>query len=255
MATSPASADPAAIQVSDDGSATWSYDYRDGAVATGWDAPMARGGSRAGRGRRRRGDDDGGHVSGIGLASGGAVVTSTMSPAGQARRAGAPQVPAAPGRDGFTAGLDLIRAQVRGRDGGSREEARRRSSGRAVELAAGRFSVPGAADVPGVRMVIGVDGDPRAWVKVANALLDRIVSGAVRAGSRVPPVTSLDLESPVAPGVTARAFRMLADEGVLCWMPGRGYYVRTRFTVAVSDRPRQDGGLRAVLPGGGPRHA
>jgi len=104
-------------------------------------------------------------------------------------------------------------------------------------------------------MVIGADGDPRAWVKVANALLDRIASGAVRAGSRVPPVTGLGLESPAAPGAAARAFRALAEEGVLRWVPGRGYYVRTRFTVAVSGRPRRDGGLTAVLSGGGPRHA
>ena len=117
------------------------------------------------------------------------------------------------------------------------------------------FSAPGAADVPGFRLVIGADGDPRAWVRVANALLDRIASGAVRAGSRVPPVTSLGLESPAAPGAAVRAFRVLAEEGVLCWVPGRGYYVRTRFTVAVSGGLRRDGGLTAVLPGGGPRHA
>lgn len=95
-----------------------------------------------------------------------------------------------------------------------------------------------------------MDADPRAWVRVANALLDRIVSGAVRAGSRVPPVAGLGLESPVALGPAARAFRTLADEGVLCWVPGRGYHVRARFTVAVSGRAGQDGRLTAVLPGG-----
>jgi DNA-binding transcriptional regulator YhcF (GntR family) len=105
----------------------------------------------------------------------------------------------------------------------------------------------------GLRLVIGVDGDQRAWVPVANALLDRIVSGAVRAGSRVPPITSLGLECPLAPGTTGRAFRALAGEGVLRWVPGLGYHVRTRFTVAVSDRPRQDGRLTAVLPCGGQR--
>ena len=47
---------------------------------------------------------------------------------------------------------------------------------------------PRAPGVPGLRLVIGVDGDPREWVQVANALLDCIASGAVRAGSRVPPV-------------------------------------------------------------------
>jgi len=102
-------------------------------------------------------------------------------------------------------------------------------------------------------LVIGMDGDQRAWVPVANALLDCIASGAVRAGSRVPPVTSLGLERPLAPGTTGRAFRALADEGVLYWVPGLGYHVRTRFTVAVSDRPHQDGRLIAVLPGGSQR--
>ncbi len=112
---------------------------------------------------------------------------------------------------------------------------------------------PGAPGVPGFRLVIGVDGDPRDWVQVANALLERIASGAVRAGSRVPPVTSLGLETAVAPGAAGRAFRVLASEGVLYLVPGLGYHVRTSITVAVSSRPRQDGGLTAVLPGGGRR--
>src|ERR1017187_8394273 len=107
-----------------------------------------------------------------------------------------------------------------------------------------------AAGMPGLRLVIGVDGDPRAWVRVANALLERVASGAVRAGSRVPPVTSLGLETAVPPGAAGRAFRVLASEGVLYWVPRLGYHVRTSITVAVSSRPRQDGGLTAVLPGG-----
>jgi DNA-binding transcriptional regulator YhcF (GntR family) len=97
--------------------------------------------------------------------------------------------------------------------------------------------------------VIGADGDPRVWVQVANALLDRITSGAVRAGSRVPPVTGLGLVNPVAAGTAARAFRALDGEGVLVWVPGRGYYVRTRFTVPVSGRAREDGRLTAVPAG------
>src|ERR1035441_3211091 len=70
------------------------------------------------------------------------------------------------------------------------------------------------------------------------------------AGSRVPPVTSLGLETAVPPGAAGRAFRVLASEGVLYWVPRLGYHVRTSITVAVSSRPRQDGGLTAVLPGG-----
>lgn len=108
----------------------------------------------------------------------------------------------------------------------------------------------GAQGMPDLRLVIGVDGDRRAWVQVANALLDCIASGAVRAGSRVPPVTSLGLKATAGPGAAGRAFRALTGEGVLCWVPGLGYHVRTRFTVAVSTRPCQDGGLTAVLPGG-----
>jgi DNA-binding transcriptional regulator YhcF (GntR family) len=109
--------------------------------------------------------------------------------------------------------------------------------------------------MPGLRLVIGVDGDQRAWVQAANALLERIASGAVRAGSRVPPVTSLGLECPLPPGAAGRAFRVLASDGVLHWVPGLGYHVRTSITVAVSSRARQDGGLTAVLPGGGRRQA
>src|ERR1039458_8887356 len=85
---------------------------------------------------------------------------------------------------------------------------------------------PGAPGMPGFRLVIGVDGDPREWVQVANALLERIASGAVRAGSRVPPVTSLGLETAVPPGAAGRAFRVLASEGVLYWVPRLGYPIR-----------------------------
>jgi hypothetical protein len=117
-------------------------------------------------------------------------------------------------------------------------------------MTGGQARSPGAPEMPDLRLVIGVDGDPREWVQVANALLDCIASGAVRAGSRVPPVTSLGLKAAVAPGAAGRVFRVLASEGVLCWVPRLGYHVQTSITVAVSSRPRQDGGLTAVLPGG-----
>ena len=57
--------------------------------------------------------------------------------------------------------------------------------------------------------------------------------------------------APVSPG----AALAIAARGVVRWVPGRGYYVRTSFAVPVSGRPRQDGGLMAVLPGGGRRQA
>jgi hypothetical protein len=120
-------------------------------------------------------------------------------------------------------------------------------------MTGGQARSPGGPEMPGLRLVIGVDGDTREWVQVANALLDCIASGAVRAGSRVPPVTSLGLKAAVGPGAAGRAFHVLASEGVLCWVPRLGYHVRTSITVAVSTRPRPDGGLTAVLPGAGQR--
>jgi DNA-binding transcriptional regulator YhcF (GntR family) len=104
--------------------------------------------------------------------------------------------------------------------------------------------------MPGLRLVIGLDGDPRAWVQVANDLLELIAIGAVRAGSRVPPVTSLGLETTVPLSAAIRAYRELASEGVLHWVPRLGYHVRTSITVPVSTRPRRDGGLTALLPAG-----
>jgi DNA-binding transcriptional regulator YhcF (GntR family) len=173
----------------------------------------------------------------------------------------APAVSVAAERTGFKAELDGLGF---GFDEIAAEAARPRylvhpgqagplAGGQTSERAAARPGAPGAAGVPGFRLVIGVDSDPREWVRIANALLERIASGAVRAGSRVPPVTSLGLEFPLAPGTTGRAFRELASEGVLHWVPGLGYHVRASITVAVSDRARQDGRLRAVLPAVGQR--
>jgi DNA-binding transcriptional regulator YhcF (GntR family) len=154
---------------------------------------------------------------------------------------------------GLESGHDQITAEAGRRHRVRPVEASRLAGGQTVEHAAARPALPGAAGVPGFRLVIGVDGDQRAWVPVANALLECIASGAVRAGSRVPPTTSLGLECPLVSGTAARAFRALAAEGVLHWVPGLGYHVRPRFTVAASDRLRQDGRLTAVLPGGGQR--
>src|ERR1019366_8740758 len=86
------------------------------------------------------------------------------------------------------------------------------------------------AGVPGFRLVIGVDGDQRAWVPVGNAVLDRIAGGGVGAGSRVPPVTSLGMECLLASGTAARAFHALARGGVLDWVPRGGYSVPSTLT-------------------------
>ena len=182
----------------------------------------------------------------------------------QANGGTVPGVPAAAGRKEPKAEMGGRREQTHGLGSGYHQiaaEAGRRyrlRPGQAGRLACGQTSEqgvaqPGAHGAAGFELVIGVDDDRRAWVRVANTLLECIASGAVRAGSRVPPVTSLGLECPLASVAAVRAFRALAGEGVLHWVPGLGYHVRTRFTVAVSDRPRQDGRLTAVLPGVGQR--
>ncbi len=154
---------------------------------------------------------------------------------------------------GLGSGYDEIAAEVGRRYPACPDDAGRLADRQTVGHAAAQPGVSGAAGVPGLRLVIGVDGDPRAWVQVANALLDCIASGAVRAGSRVPPVTGLGVDGAVAPGAAGRAFRVLASEGVLRWVPGLGYHVRTSITVPVSAQARQDGGLTALLPDEGER--
>lgn len=150
----------------------------------------------------------------------------------------------------FPPGGDLAAFTVTGLPGAPGVEPCAGDGGGAGCVNAGHAKAsPGVSEVPELRLVIGADGDPRAGVRVANALLDQIVSGAVRAGSRVPPVTSLGLEPPNPPGAAARAFRELTGEGVLRWVPERGYYIRTQITVTVSDRTRGGSGLTAVLTG------
>jgi hypothetical protein len=154
---------------------------------------------------------------------------------------------------GLESSHDQITAEAGRRHQVRPVEASRLAGEQTVEHTAVQPPLPGMAGVPGFRLVIGVDGDPREWVRVANALLECIANGAVRAGSRIPAVTSLGLEHPAASGTAARAFRALASEGVLHWVPGLGYHVRASITVAVSDRARQDGRLTAVLPAVGQR--
>ena len=181
------------------------------------------------------------------------AATSTPAPAQSSLRIRSGYTMPDPQMRGLGSGYDQIAAEAGRRHRIRPGEASRLDGEQTVEHAAARPGVPEGAGVPGFRLVIGVDGDPRAWVRVANALLDRIAAGAVRVGSQVPPVTSLGLEHPAASGTAARAFRALASEGVLHWVPGLGYYVRTSITVAVSGPARQDGRLRAVLPDGGER--
>jgi len=73
--------------------------------------------------------------------------------------------------------------------------------------------------------VIGLPGDPRAWVRVARVVLGRIASGELGAGGPAPVRGSLAASLGVSNTTVDRAYRRLAEQGVLCRVPGMGYYV------------------------------
>jgi hypothetical protein len=169
-----------------------------------------RRGRGAGRKRRRRGVTEREGAVDVSQADGEAVPVVPVT----ARRKGSTVEPdgCRAGTPGLESGYDEMVAEPERRYRARPDEAGRPVGGQTVEHEAA-LGVYEAAGAPGLRLVIGVDGDPRQWVRVANALLDCIASGAVRVGSRVPPVTSLGLEAAVPPGTARRAFRVLASSG------------------------------------------
>jgi hypothetical protein len=93
---------------------------------------------------------------------------STAEPDG--RRAGTP---------GLESGYDEIVAEADRRYRARPDEAGRPVGGQTVEHAAAH-GVHEATGAPGLRLVIGVDGDPRQWVRVANALTWDLADAAAR---------------------------------------------------------------------------
>jgi DNA-binding GntR family transcriptional regulator len=71
--------------------------------------------------------------------------------------------------------------------------------------------------------MIGARNDPRAWVKVANTVAERIASGEIAPGGPVPSKPDLAAELGVSQDTVRRAFRELAAEGMIVGIPGRRY--------------------------------
>ena len=67
--------------------------------------------------------------------------------------------------------------------------------------------------------------DPRAYVRIAATVRQRITTGQLTPGQPVPSITSLVQEHGVARQTAAKALRMLETEGLLRRIPGLGYYV------------------------------
>jgi DNA-binding GntR family transcriptional regulator len=75
-------------------------------------------------------------------------------------------------------------------------------------------------------LAAGIDGDPRAWVRVANIVLDGISSGTLAGGAKVPPAPVLGAQARCAAGAVRQAVRYLAGAGFIYRLPGAGYHVR-----------------------------
>lgn len=67
--------------------------------------------------------------------------------------------------------------------------------------------------------------DPRpAYVQLAAILRDRVASGQIT--GRLPSERDLQQEFGVAPMTARKAIRLLADEGLVETVPGRGTFVK-----------------------------
>ena len=67
--------------------------------------------------------------------------------------------------------------------------------------------------------------DPRAYVRIAAALRERIDAGDLAPGQATPSITRLCADYGVARQTAAHALHLLRDAGIVHLVPGLGYYV------------------------------
>jgi DNA-binding GntR family transcriptional regulator len=67
--------------------------------------------------------------------------------------------------------------------------------------------------------------DPRPYVQLALTLRRQITDGTLTTSDRTPGITTLSQDTGHARRTCSKALRLLADEGLLVRVPGRGYYV------------------------------
>ncbi len=95
------------------------------------------------------------------------------------------------------------------------------------------------------RLMVGISGDPRAWVRVANTLLDGITCGQFKPGQAIPPISDIADRFGISPVTAARGIRALAGMGIICRVPGLGYYVSAS-SVQAMEKALADGSLTAA---------
>jgi DNA-binding GntR family transcriptional regulator len=79
-------------------------------------------------------------------------------------------------------------------------------------------------------MVITIDTLSRepSYLQLASVLRARIQSGQIPPGGALPSLTFLAQETGLAVGTIRRAIKVLADEGLVVTVPGRGSFAARR---------------------------
>ena len=76
-----------------------------------------------------------------------------------------------------------------------------------------------------MRVSIGDESDPRAYIRLAAELRRAITEGKYPPGTPTPSITTLSQEHGHARQTCAKALGLLVNEGLLIRYPGLGYYV------------------------------
>ncbi len=80
------------------------------------------------------------------------------------------------------------------------------------------------------RMAIKIDllSPEPSYLQLAGVLRTRIQSGEIPPEHAIPSITALVQETGLAVGTVRKAIKVLADEGLVVTVPGRGSYVTRR---------------------------
>ncbi len=76
--------------------------------------------------------------------------------------------------------------------------------------------------------------DPRAYIRIAAVLRERITAGELAPGQATPSITGLCADHGVARQTAAHALHVLQDAGLVYRVPGLGYHVCTDNSFAAS---------------------
>jgi DNA-binding GntR family transcriptional regulator len=71
----------------------------------------------------------------------------------------------------------------------------------------------------------GLPSDPRLYRQVANAIRTQITDEVYKPGDMLPSIETICTTHGISRQTTGKALRVLAREGRVQFVPGRGYYV------------------------------